>query len=107
VKLVKKVAHICALTLITVKVEYVGQRHTDHLASVLRKYHNITVDWTGAKYAGIDLSWDYCKCTCRCTMDNYIESVLNKYNHPRPTKPQTSPHQHIPINYGDKQQFER
>ena len=23
------------------------------------KYHNITEDWEGNKYAGIDLKWDY------------------------------------------------
>ena len=63
------------------------------------------VDWTGIKYADIDISWDYCKCTCRCTVDNYIKTVLTKYKYPHPKKPQTSPHQHTPIKYGTKQQF--
>ena len=40
-------------------VEYVGEKHADHLATILKKYHSITEDWEGKKYAGIDLKWDY------------------------------------------------
>ena len=36
-------------------VEYVGKQHADHLATIFKKYHNITEDWEGKKYAGIDL----------------------------------------------------
>ena len=43
------------------RVEYVGKQHADHLATILKKYHNITEDWEGKKYAGIDLKWDYKK----------------------------------------------
>ena len=35
-------------------VEYVGKQHAEHLATILKKYHNITEDWEGKKYAGID-----------------------------------------------------
>ena len=40
-------------------VEYVGKRHALHLASVLKNYHDISEDWEGKKYAGIDLKWNY------------------------------------------------
>ena len=53
-------------------VEYVGKQHADHLATILKKYHNITKDWEGNKYAGIDLKLDYEKITCRVAMDIYI-----------------------------------
>ena len=36
-------------------VDYVGKQHAYHLATILKKYHNITEDWEGKKYAGIDL----------------------------------------------------
>ena len=49
-------------------VEYVGKQHADHLAIILKKYHNITQYWEGRKYFGIDLKWDYDKRTCRATM---------------------------------------
>ena len=44
-------------------VEYVGKQHTEHLATIYKKYYNITEDWEGKKYAGIDLKWDYEKRT--------------------------------------------
>ena len=50
-------------------VEYVGKQHADHLATILKKYHNITKDWEGKKNSGIDLKWDYEKRTCRETTD--------------------------------------
>ena len=39
-------------------VEYVGKQHADHLATIFKQYHNITEDWEGKKYYGIDLKWD-------------------------------------------------
>ena len=36
-------------------VEYVVKQHADHLSTILTKYHNITEDWKGNKYDGIDL----------------------------------------------------
>ena len=44
-------------------VEYVGKQHADHLATILKKYHNITEDWYGKKYSGIYLKWYYYKQT--------------------------------------------
>ena len=40
-------------------IEYVGKQHADHLATILKKYHNITENWEGKKYAGVDFKWDY------------------------------------------------
>jgi hypothetical protein len=51
-----------------------------------------TTDWEGTKVAGIDLTWDYTKRTCRATMDSYIDKVLIRFEHPRPTKLQHAPH---------------
>ena len=69
-------------------VEYVGKQHADHLATNLKKYHNITEDWEGKKYDGIDLKWDYEKRTCRATMDGYILDLRNKFQQMQPKKPQ-------------------
>ena len=60
-------------------VEYVGREHADHLANILRKYHDITTYWDGTKFAGIDLDWNYTKRECRLTMENYIQDLLIKY----------------------------
>ena len=68
-------------------VEYVGKQHADHLATILKKYHNIKEDQEGKKYAGIDLKWDYEKRTCRATMDGYILDLRNKFQYMQPKKP--------------------
>ena len=65
-------------------VEYVKKKHADHLAQILKKYHNITEDWEGNEYAGINLKWDYDKRTCRATMDGYILDLRNKYQYMQP-----------------------
>ena len=70
-----------------------------------KKYLNITEDWEGKKYSGIDLEWDYDKRTCRATMDGYILDIRNKYGHLTPKKPQYLPHKHRPIDYGSKKQI--
>ena len=86
-------------------VEYVVKQHAEHLATILKKYHNITEDWEGKKYAGINLKWDYEKITCRETMDGYILDLRNKFQRMQPKKTQYSPHKHRPIGYGATQQL--
>ena len=85
-------------------IEYVGKEHALHLLSSIEKFYNVTVDWEGKKFVGLDLKWDYTKRTCRLTMDGYVEAVLRKYGHIKPSKPQLSPHKHRPIVYGSKGQ---
>ena len=86
-------------------VEYVGKQHTDHLAMVHKKNQNITEDWTGKKYAGIDLTQEYNNRTCRSTVDGYIQQLRQKYDHPNPNNPKLSPHVHRPIEYGANPQI--
>ena len=83
-------------------IEYVGERHANHLRDVLKKHYEITEDWKGEKFAGIDLEWDYAKRTCRLSMKGYIRKLLAQYGHPVPLKRQLSPHKHTPIVYGAK-----
>ena len=86
-------------------IKYVGRRHAEHLLISLQKTYEVTTDWAGSKFAGINLAWDYGTRTCRLTMNDYIDTLLLKYNHPRPRKPQHSPHAHREIVYGAKEQL--
>jgi hypothetical protein len=86
-------------------IQFVEQRHANHLLQVLQQHYTVTTDWTGTKFAGIDLAWNYDKRTCRLSMRNYINDLLIKYNHPKPRKPQHSPHAHREIVYGAKEHF--
>ena len=86
-------------------IKYVDKRHADHLLQALQQNYKVTTDWTGSKFAGIDITWDYTKRTCRLTMKEYINNLLIKYNHPKPRKPQHAPHAHREIVYGAKEQL--
>ena len=49
------------------------------------------------KICGIDISWDFYNHMCRLTMKEYIDKVLLKFRHTKPTKRQLSPHKHHPF----------
>eukprot|EP00804_Cyclotella_cryptica_P027241 CCRYP_014349-RA/>CCRYP_014349-RA protein AED:0.16 eAED:0.16 QI:0/0/0/1/1/1/3/0/1022 len=86
-------------------IQYSNRRHAEHLLQALQQHYTVTTDWTGTKFAGIDIKWDYNKRTCRLTMDTYISALLLKCDHPRPRKPQHAPHKHREIIYGAKEQL--
>ena len=89
-------------------IEYVGEKHALHLKSTLQEHYDITEDWEGKKFAGIDLEWNYASThkarSCRLSMRNYIRDLLLKVGHTPPAKPQLSPHKHRKITYGAKEQ---
>ena len=90
-------------------VEYVGERHTLHLKQALVEHYELTVNWKGDLYSGINLEWNYdpihSKRTVRLTMDEYIANLRVKYNHPNPSNPQHSPYKHALVIYGAKVQL--
>ena len=86
-------------------VQFTGRHNAEHLLSTLQKHYQVSTDWTGTKFAGMNLKWDYIKRTCRLTMDGYIIDVRTRFNHPNPRKPQHSPHKHRRIIYGAKSQL--
>ena len=72
-------------------VEYVGRKHADHLLGVLNQHYEMSEDWAGKKFAGIDLSWNYAdrhsERTCRLSMNDYISDLLFQERHTAPAKP--------------------
>ena len=90
-------------------LEYVRNQDADHLASFIKKHHDISQDWEGKKFAGIDLDWNYatkhCDRTCRLSMKNCIKHLLVKLNHPMTRKPQLSAHKYGKVKYGSKTQL--
>ena len=86
-------------------VEYVGIEHFDHLLSVLKKFHGVQFNMTGDIFAGINIKWDYANHRCHISMPGYIENLLIKFKHPRPTKRCLSPYKCPPISYGAKAQL--
>jgi hypothetical protein len=56
----------------------------------------------GDKFAGINIKWDYANHRCRISMPGFIETLIIKFKHPRPTKKRLSPYKCLPISYGAK-----
>ena len=42
-------------------IEYDGDQHVQHLQKVLQEHYEITTDWEGEKFAGINIEWNYAK----------------------------------------------
>jgi len=88
-----------------VGVEYVGIEHFNFLLDILKKYHGVQFNMAGDKLAGIPITWDYPNKHCRISMPGYIDNLLIKFKHPRPSKPRLLPHACLPIAYSAKTQF--
>jgi hypothetical protein len=86
-------------------VEYVGIKHFNFLFDILKKYHGAQFNMAGNKLAGIAIKWDYPGKPCQISMPGYIDNLLIKFKHPRPSKSRLSPYACLPISYGAKTQF--
>ena len=86
-------------------VKYVGEQHVDHLMTVLSNHYTISSDWTGSRYLGLDLDWDYEKHKVHLSMLTYVQDVLTRFRHSHSHKPQHQPYPHSQITYGGKAQY--
>ena len=59
--------------------------------TVLRSFYTNSSDWTGSRYLGIDLEWDYEEREVHLSMLSYVQDTLTHFNHSRPHKPQDQP----------------
>jgi hypothetical protein len=62
-------------------VKYVGEEHAMHLKKVLKLHYKLTCNWTGMRYIGITLDWDYKKRQVYLSMPNYVKKVLKQFQH--------------------------
>jgi hypothetical protein len=91
-------------------VDYFGVRYTNRsdverlLTTLCTKYRH-TTDWTGSRYIGLALVWDYENRTVVLTMPGYIARALQRFDHSPPTRPQHAPHAWTAPQYGARQQF--
>ena len=67
-------------------VKYTNTSDASHLITALEQSYTIKADWTGTKYIGIDLKWDYEKREVTSSMKKYVANALKQFQHPMPTK---------------------
>jgi hypothetical protein len=61
------------------EVKYVGKEHAQHLKNTLEQHYKLTCDWTGTRYIGITLDWDYNKRQVHLSMPNYVKKALKQF----------------------------
>ena len=86
-------------------IKYTNKADADHLLQALKQQYDITFDWEGKKYLGVDLDWDYVNRTVTLSMPKYVEAALHKLQHPKPPRKQHAPHRWNIPSYGAKIQF--
>lgn len=60
-------------------VLYLQERDVLWLLEVLRTKYELKVDWSGEKYIGITLQWDYVARTCRMSMPDYVRKGVSRF----------------------------
>ena len=75
-------------------VQYTGDQHAQHLIQSLEENYELSKNFEGDKYCGLDLEWDYEGRKARISMKQYIEKVLQCFKHSEPSTRQDSPHKH-------------
>jgi hypothetical protein len=62
-------------------VKYTHQEDAEHLKAVLEQDYTVTVDWSGTRYIGITLDWDYSRGRVHLSMPNYVKKALKLFGH--------------------------
>ena len=86
-------------------IRYSSRADADHLIAALTQHYQVRLNWTGSRYCGLTLDWDYVARTCDVSMPGYIERALQRFQHLAPLKPEHAPHPWQQPNYGTKTQF--
>ena len=72
-------------------VKYFHKHDVDHLINALQKYYEISIDWEGKNYCGVNLQWNYRDHFVDITMPDNILAVLKRFQHIK-TKPTYTPY---------------
>ena len=84
-------------------IKYFKEDDANHLLDSLKHSYNVSVaDFTGASFCGLTLKWNYVNGFVDIMMPTYIKDALLRFQHPKLTQPQYSPHPHTPVQYGRK-----
>jgi hypothetical protein len=84
-------------------VKYTDKAGADHLITTLQALYTITIDWTGSKYLGFSIEFDYTQRTVTLSMPGYISKALQRFA-PSLYVGAKSPAIYIPPTYGATQQ---
>ena len=84
-------------------VKYFSKDDALHLINAVKDHYEVTVDWEGKLYIGMNLNWQYDKGYVDVSMNGYARRALDKFGHKPPSRPQHAPHPYNAPVYGSKQ----
>lgn len=67
--------------------------------SVLKEFYDVSEDWRGKRYAGINLDWDYKKREVHMSIPGYVKEAFARFKHIL-RKTTDQPHKHELPKYG-------
>ena len=84
-------------------VKYFNEDDANHLINAVKDHYEVTTDWKGQLYIGMDLDWHYDKGYVDASMNGYARRALDKFDHKPPARAQHAPHPYNAPVYGSKQ----
>ena len=86
-------------------VKYTNKDDINHLFAAIKEKYPLKIDWTGNKYIGINLEWDYKKREVKLLMKEYVKRALQQLQHPTPSRYHYGPTKYVSPEYGKKIQY--
>ena len=86
-------------------INYVSKQHGNHLVYILSEHYTISHDWTGSRYLGINIDWDYMNRDVHLLMISYVRYALKRFQQTCPQIPQDQPYPQVKPTYGAKSQY--
>ena len=68
-------------------VKYTNEDNFKHLVNAFKKNYKLKINDTGGLYCDITLMWNYIEGYVGLSMPEYIQKLLERYLHTRPTRP--------------------
>jgi len=87
------------------RVKYVGKENAQHLLDTVRKFCKCTCNWTGKRYIGLTIKWDYKGQRVHLSMPNYVAKAMQRFCHPPPVRLENQPYPHVKPAYGATTQY--
>jgi hypothetical protein len=83
-------------------VKYSDKKDVEFLISILEPVYDLHIDWSGSKYLGISLDWDYTSAICNVSrsLPGYVAKGLQALDFVPSTKPVHSPGGFVRPQYG-------
>ncbi len=86
-------------------VKYEKEADAQHLLDSIAAKYPVKADWTGTKYIGIDLTWNYEEGEVKLAMKGYVPKALKEFLHKPPSKPVNGPTPYTAPVYGKAVQY--